>query len=117
MGLIFLEISNKKEYQKNPIIIENEAQKNYNKCIQSLNTLNELSNNGPMLTNIDDMTNKINALMENEKIKNTDYSFTQLNSTIDQAIKIQQKTDKNAKDIVDFYSTYNNFIDIYNRAR
>lgn len=113
MGLIFLEISNRSKFSNNPKIIENKANRNHSDVMKSYNDIINKGNNEYMLTNIEDMKNKVQKLVNNGSINVDDISYTQLNGQLIQAINIQSKPNKGMNDILDFYVTWDNFNDIY----
>lgn len=94
--------------------IDSEAERNYYKYTRSFSTLMELGENKSMLSNIEQMKNKLNKLLEEGKYSTEDSEFSHLNSIIDSAIQIQIKSNKSLNDISEFYTAYNNFNDVYN---
>lgn len=93
--------------------IDFEAKKNYTNYTKSFSSLMELGENTTMLSNIEQMKNKLNKMLEEGKYSNEDAEFSHLNSIFDSAVQIQIKSDKSLNDISAFYTAYNNFNDVH----
>lgn len=97
----------------NPEKIHTIASDNFAKYCDIKKELSYLESNDAMLTNIEDMKNRLHNKLENGKIKKDDFTYKQLASTIEQAISIKMNNHRMSVDgICQFYEAYNNFNDM-----
>lgn len=112
--MIFLGINNHgRSHQR----IELESKQNLSRFESTQSTLLELGESNNMLTNIDDMNNKLKKLIEEGQISTDDIEHTLLSGFLNGALEIQLKARKSSEDINDFYTTYRNFGDVHKTLR
>jgi|SRR5690625_224082 len=79
--------------------------------------LMELGSNENMVTNLHDMRDKLNKLVEEGRVKDGEFNYKHLESIMDGAMKIQINPNKSLQDISMFYTSYNNFADVYKKHK
>lgn len=110
MGMKFLAINNFEN-------IERTASRNYTQFDKQLSTFMDFGSNEKMLTNLNDMKNKLNKLIEDGQIRDGEFDHQNLSGIMDGAMRVSQKPKKSLDDINDFYISYNNFSDVFNYLR
>ncbi len=110
MGSMLLGINNHGNIQRTI-----QANVNYQNYTRHIDSFMELGSNDNLITNLHDMRDKMTRLLEEGQLKDGEFNHIHLQSIIDGAMNIHVKPKKSLADISEFYTSYNNFNDVYNK--